>query len=197
MLAVDIDGAERLLAADLHGEARSALDRVERALRDELRPGDAAVRERDGRLWIIGGGTTLEGARALGRRLANAASNAGTSPARRCEASVGIAVSPDDGTDAASLVAHADEGVFAARAAGVDLPRRRSRPSAASPRRRRGRRAPGSTAAIGLGASVAPAGQDADAHAAGGDEAERPRGREREVVVHAARRTARGRSPGR
>ena len=36
-------------------------------------------------------------------------------------ASVGIAVSPDDGTDAASLVAHADEGVFAARAAGVDL----------------------------------------------------------------------------
>ena len=121
VLAVDIDGAELLLAADLHGEARSALDRVERALREELRPGDAAVRERDGRLWIIGGGTTLEGARALGRRLANAATTAGTVAGAPLQASIGIAVSPDDGTDAASLVAHADEGVFAARAAGVDL----------------------------------------------------------------------------
>ena len=121
VLAVDIDGAELLLASDLHGEARSVLDRVERALRDELRPGDAAVRERDGRLWIVGGGTTLEGARALGRRLANAASNAGTVAGTPLRASVGIAISPDDGTDAASLVAHADEGVFAARAAGVDL----------------------------------------------------------------------------
>ncbi len=121
VLAVDIDGAEMLLAADLHGEARSVLDRVERALRDELRPGDAAVRERDGRLWIIGGGTTLEGARALGRRLANAATTAGTVSGAPLQASIGIAVSPDDGTDAASLVAHADEGVFAARAAGVNL----------------------------------------------------------------------------
>jgi GGDEF domain-containing protein len=121
VLAVDINGAEALLASDLHGEARSVLDRVERALRDELRPGDAAVRERDGRLWIVGGGTTLEGARALGRRLANAASNAGTVSGTPLQASVGIAISPDDGTDAASLVAHADEGVFAARAAGVAL----------------------------------------------------------------------------
>ena len=79
------------------------------------------MRERDGRLWIIGGGTTLEGARALGRRLANAVATAGTVSGAPLQASVGIAVSPDDGTDAASLVAHADEGVFAARAAGVDL----------------------------------------------------------------------------
>ena len=121
VLAVDVDDAERLLAADLHGEARIALDRVERALREELRPGDAAVRERDGRLWIVGGGTTLEGARALGRRLANAVSAAGSVAGAPLRAAVGIAVSPDDGTDAASLVAHADEGVFAARAAGVEL----------------------------------------------------------------------------
>lgn len=121
VLAVDVDDAERLLAADLHGEARAALDRVERALRDELRPGDAAVRERDGRLWVVGGGTTLEGARALGRRLANAAASAASLGGVPLRASIGVAVSPDDGTDAASLVAHADEGVFAARAAGVDL----------------------------------------------------------------------------
>lgn len=121
VLAVDVEDAERLLAADLHGEARTALDRVERALREELRPGDAAVRERDGRLWVIGGGTTLEGARALGRRLAGAVASAGGVAGVPLRAAVGIAVSPDDGTDAASLVAHADEGVFAARAAGVEL----------------------------------------------------------------------------
>jgi GGDEF domain-containing protein len=114
VLAVDVEDAERLLAADLHGDARTALDRVERALREELRPGDAAVRERDGRLWVVGGGTTLEGARALGRRLANAAASAASLGGVPLRASVGIAVSPDDGTDAASLV-------FAARAAGVDL----------------------------------------------------------------------------
>ena len=121
VLVVDIEDAERLLAADLHGEARTTLDRIERALREELRPGDAAVRERDGRLWVIGGGATLEGARALGRRLAGAAAASGTVAGVPLRAAVGIAVSPDDGTDAASLVAHADEGVFAARAAGVEL----------------------------------------------------------------------------
>ncbi len=121
VLVVDVEDAERLLAADLHGEARTTLDRTERALREELRPGDAAVRERDGRLWVIGGGTTLEGARALGRRLAGAVSSSGNVGGVPLRAAVGIAVSPDDGTDAASLVAHADEGVFAARAAGVEL----------------------------------------------------------------------------
>jgi GGDEF domain-containing protein len=121
LLAVDVDDAERLLAADLHGAAREALDRAERALRDELRPGDAAVRERDGRLWIVAGATDLEGARALARRLVHAT---GTLPAldgAPLRVSIGIAVSPEDGTDAASLVAHADEGVFAARAAGVPI----------------------------------------------------------------------------
>jgi GGDEF domain-containing protein len=121
LLAVDVDDADRLLAADLHGDAREALDRAERALRDELRPGDAAVRERDGRLWIVAGATDLEGARALARRLVRAM---GTQPPLHgapLGVSVGIAVSPDDGTDAASLVAHADEGIFAARAAGVPI----------------------------------------------------------------------------
>jgi GGDEF domain-containing protein len=35
--------------------------------------------------------------------------------------SIGLAVSPDDAIDADMLAAHADEGLFAARAAGVRL----------------------------------------------------------------------------
>lgn len=121
LLAVDVDDADRLLAADLHGGAREALDRAERALRDELRPGDAAVRERDGRLWIVAGATDLEGARALARRLVHAAGTLPPLDGAPLRISIGIAVTPEDGTDAASLVAHADEGVFAARAAGVPI----------------------------------------------------------------------------
>ena len=121
VLAVDVDDADRLLAADVHGEARAMLDRIERALRDELRPGDAAVRERVGRVWVVAQAGGIEGARALGRRLADAVAGAGTLHGVPLTASIGIAACPDDGGDPTSLVAHADEGVFAARAAGVTI----------------------------------------------------------------------------
>ena len=121
VLAVDVDDAERLLEADVHGEARALLDRIERALRDELRPGDAAVRERVGRVWIVAQAGGIQGARALGRRLAMAVEGAGSLHGAPLRASIGIAACPDDGGDPTSLVAHADEGVFAARAAGVTI----------------------------------------------------------------------------
>ncbi len=121
VLAVEVDDADRLLAADLHGEAHAALDRIERALRDELRPGDAAVRERVGRVWVVAQAGGIEGARALGRRLADAVAGAGSLHGAPLSASIGIAACPDDGGDPTSLVAHADEGVFAARAAGVTI----------------------------------------------------------------------------
>jgi GGDEF domain-containing protein len=121
VLAVDVDDADRLLAADVHGEARAMLDRIERALRDELRPGDAAVRERIGRVWVVAQAGGIEGARALGQRLADAVAGAGTLHGVPLRASIGIAACPDDGGDPTSLVAHADEGVFAARAAGVTI----------------------------------------------------------------------------
>ncbi len=121
ILVVDVDDAGRLLSGDVRGDAAAALERAERALRHELRAGDAAVREQDGRVWIIAANTGLEGARALGRRLAAAVSGAATLQGAALSASIGIGVCPDDGTDPAGLVAHADEGVFAARAAGVPL----------------------------------------------------------------------------
>jgi GGDEF domain-containing protein len=121
VLAVDVDDAERLLEADVHGEARALLDRIERAIRDELRPGDAAVRERVGRVWVVAQAGGIEGARSLGRRLADAVEGAGRLHGAPLRASIGIAACPDDGGDPTSLVAHADEGVFAARAAGVTI----------------------------------------------------------------------------
>ena len=52
LLAVEVDDAQRLAAADAQGAAE-ALAHVERAVRDELRPGDVLGREEDGRLWIV------------------------------------------------------------------------------------------------------------------------------------------------
>lgn len=119
LLAVEIEDIERLLAGDIGGEARTALDRAERAMRDELRPGDGAVREHEGRLWVIAPGIGVEGARSLARRLVAAAAAAAAPHGAPLRAAAGVAVSPDDGVDPRALLAHADEGVFAARAAGV------------------------------------------------------------------------------
>ncbi len=119
LLVVEIEDVERLLAGDIGGEARTALDRAERAMRDELRPGDGAVREHEGRLWVIAPGIGVEGARSLARRLVAAAAAAAAPHGAPLRAAAGVAVSPDDGVDPRALLAHADEGVFAARAAGV------------------------------------------------------------------------------
>src|SRR3954454_5510187 len=52
LLAVEVDDVPRLAPADPAGAAE-ALARVERVVRDELRPGDVLGREEDGRLWIV------------------------------------------------------------------------------------------------------------------------------------------------
>ena len=121
ILAVDLDDAERLLAADVRGEAAAAIERAELAIHDALRPGDTAVAERPGRVWVVAGDTTIEAARTLAQRIIEAVAATGELHGAPLRASVGLATSPTDGDDAASLIAHADEGVFAARAAGVSL----------------------------------------------------------------------------
>src|SRR3954452_488549 len=65
------EAAPRLAAADAPGAAE-ALARVERAVRDELRPGDVLGREEHGRLWIVAADLGATGARALAGRLAPA-----------------------------------------------------------------------------------------------------------------------------
>jgi GGDEF domain-containing protein len=121
VLAVEVDDAERLLAADRDEHAAEALRSAETAVRAELRPVDAALAERLGRLWIVAPELGAGGARALGERLAAAVAGAATLQGAPLRASIGLAVCPDDGTEAEALLAHADEGVFAARAAGEPL----------------------------------------------------------------------------
>jgi GGDEF domain-containing protein len=121
VLAMEIDDLERLLAAATGREVVEAIEAAERAICGELRPADMLVRERLGRYWLTAPETDVSSGRALGQRLADAVSAAAFHHGAPLAISIGLAVAPDDALDAEMLAAHADEGLFAARAAGVRL----------------------------------------------------------------------------
>ena len=103
-------------------EVVEAIEAAERAICGELRPADMLVRERLGRYWLTAPETGLAVGRALGERLADAVAR-GRLPPRRA---AGDLDRPRGRArrrriDADMLAAHADEGLFAARAAGVRL----------------------------------------------------------------------------
>ena len=115
VLCLEVAGLDRLVAADAAG---AALEAAEAAVCAHLRPADALVRERPGRLWLTAPDTDVASARALAHRIAAAVAEV---PARHAplQAAVGVAVCPWDGADALQLEGGAEEGLFAARAAGV------------------------------------------------------------------------------
>jgi GGDEF domain-containing protein len=121
VLAMEVDELDRLLASASGREVVEAIEAAERAICAHLRPADMLVRERLGRYWLTAPETDLPSGRALGQRLADAVSAAAFHHGAPLTVSIGLAVSPDDAIDADMLAAHADEGLFAARAAGVRL----------------------------------------------------------------------------
>jgi GGDEF domain-containing protein len=120
VLVVEAADADRLRAAGGE-EAAAALGRVEQAVRAEVRPADAVVRERAGRLWVIAQGLEAAGARALGGRLAEAVGAGAAHRGVPLTVAIGAACCPSDATDARALATRAEEGLFAARAAGAPL----------------------------------------------------------------------------
>ena len=121
VLTMEIDDLDRLLASATGREVVEAMEAAERAICNELRPADMLVRERLGRYWLTAPETDLATSRALGQRLADAVAAAAFHHGAPLALSIGLAVAPDDALDAEMLAAHADEGLFAARAAGVRL----------------------------------------------------------------------------
>jgi hypothetical protein len=124
VLLVEVLDVERLPQARDASETGPLLGRLEGALRGELRPGDAITLESRGRWWLTVARADAPGARALGERLARVARSAATDRGVPLEVAIGIATCPEDGHDAATLAAHADVGLYAARAAGQSLPPR-------------------------------------------------------------------------
>jgi GGDEF domain-containing protein len=119
VLLVELDGADRLLAAQFGDEADTAIAQAEAAIEALLRPGDTARREGPGRIWLTLPGTGPAGARALALRVGAGVARAAELRGAALRASVGVAMLGPDAPDAAALLDRAEESLFAARAAGA------------------------------------------------------------------------------
>jgi hypothetical protein len=115
-LGVGEPALERLLTATAGGPAGGA----------SSEPGWGAVgagrettltRERAGRYWLLAPGLDRAGAQLLAERLTRDISLAALQVGADLEVAVGTASCPRDGREAATLAAHADVGLYAARAA--------------------------------------------------------------------------------
>jgi GGDEF domain-containing protein len=115
LLLVEVDGADKLRASS--GEAMFA--RVGRAIRDQVRRVDLIAHEPDGRAWVVSPDCGRLGAEALAERLATAVERVAAPRGKALTASIGISYFPDDGRDGDSLIAFAEQQMFAARASGV------------------------------------------------------------------------------
>jgi GGDEF domain-containing protein len=120
VFVVEVDDLDRLLASQTGREVAIALETAERGLTAELAPADLVVRERLGRWWLTSPDRDPAAARDLGARVAAAIARAqlGSAP---LSVSIGVAVCPADEESLEGLAGRADEGMFAARAAGVAL----------------------------------------------------------------------------
>ncbi len=102
---------------DLHG----LVAKVEGALGQGMRASDHLSRETLGRYWLVAPETNGTGARMLAERLARLVRTSASHRGVPMEVAIGIAVCPDDGTEAPALAARADLGVYSARATGRSI----------------------------------------------------------------------------
>ncbi len=102
---------------DLHG----LVAKVESALGRGMRATDSLSRETLGRYWLVAPETNGTGARMLAERLARLVRTSASHRGIPMEVAIGIAVCPDDGTEAPALAARADLGVYSARATGRSI----------------------------------------------------------------------------
>ncbi|MGH2878885.1 MAG: hypothetical protein ACRDK4_04665 [Solirubrobacteraceae bacterium] len=102
---------------DLHG----IVAQVESALGRGMRATDELSRETLGRYWLLAPDTNGTGARMLAERLARLVRGSASHRDVPMEVAIGISVCPDDGADAPALAAHADLGVYSARAMGRSI----------------------------------------------------------------------------
>jgi hypothetical protein len=130
VLLVELGDVESLRRAALPGGLSSLTSRIERALAQELRrrspgpadgPGRAAgsfTCERPGRYWLLVPHTDAAGAGRLADWVVRTLGPLAGPRWAPLEVTVGRAVCPEDGREAAALAAHADLGLVDARAAG-------------------------------------------------------------------------------
>jgi GGDEF domain-containing protein len=118
LLLVELEDAERVLAADGAREAAATFGRFAQAVRGVARRQDILACESDARAWVIARDTPRPGARALGRRIVSAVRGAHTSRGAPLTVNLGVAVFGEDGRDGERLIQAAEEAMFTAAAGG-------------------------------------------------------------------------------
>lgn len=118
VLLVEMLELERLRRSASPQDFARLAQRMEDVLAVETRERSGMIaRERPGRAWLIAGGLDADGARALAERLTRAVAATLSFAGAPVRVAIGTAVCPPDGREAAALAAHADVGLYAARAA--------------------------------------------------------------------------------
>jgi GGDEF domain-containing protein len=118
VLLVELVDIERLRHAESSSEVARLTSRVQDALARELGAADSLTRERPGRYWLLAEQTDGRSVRMLAEQLARAVRSSASHRGTPLEVAVGVAVCPEDGRQISALAAHADVGLYAARAAG-------------------------------------------------------------------------------
>jgi GGDEF domain-containing protein len=121
LLLVELDEAERLLAAEPRGDANATFGRFAQAVRFALRHRDVLACETESRAWIIARDTGRTGAQALGSRIVTAVPLEESWRGAPLTVSVGLAVLGEDGHNAAALIDAAEQTRFAAEASGIGI----------------------------------------------------------------------------
>jgi GGDEF domain-containing protein len=118
VLLVELVDLERLRREQSPEELSRLAGRVEQALTAALGAWSGPLaRERPGRCWLLIPETDRAAARQLAERLVAAVASRASHRGTPLQVAIGTAVCPEDGRQAAALAAHADVGLYAARAA--------------------------------------------------------------------------------
>ncbi len=108
------EDVERVLSAELRQAARAITLEQPGVLRAGARSG-SLTREGPGRFWMIAPQLDRSGAASLVRRLERAVARPASHGGGPLDVTIGAAVCPEDGTDAAALAEHADLELYASR----------------------------------------------------------------------------------
>lgn len=123
VLLVEVVDVAHIERSDSPVQVNHLIAQVESALQRALRAQDTLTRESFGRYWLVAPETNGTGARMLAERLARLVRSSASHRGAPLEVAVGIAVCPEDGTEAPTLAARADLGVYSARANGQPVAR--------------------------------------------------------------------------
>jgi GGDEF domain-containing protein len=123
LVLVELVDADRMLAVEDAEVCAAVLARFSEAVRGAVGPELTVVDQGEGRAWVIAPEADRDGALTLGSRIGSAVRAAPPWREAPLAGAVGVALLGEDGEDAGALIAAAEEGMFAAAAAGIEIAR--------------------------------------------------------------------------